>query len=1178
MTTENAALDRTQIFENRDDVPASPMSKSKRAQKIAAARSRRRIHSSHYSQGYGSIKNVKKDTPSGAPTFGDPASGKGHYSENRKPVQDDSDAHIGWPDENNLRVPAPKCHSGFSVDAPGSSAPLQPISETRPKSPERYSSSSQRYGLNSKASNQRRSDENTNPSRDQSPILNWPIGDDSPSYKKTPSTEETWDGGLKRSLDDASAVLEEERNSSITSSSSSLSSAELSNIARKALMKASETRRNNKPSIDRLKRTKPTAHQRDDDDSQSVFSTSSRRSRVEKLSEAKKRTAAIRKKYEQNHDTRKKYQTAPGTSKNKTNTKNDQSSECENIMKDLELSSREQSQRKNDIDDKQLTKTVQSIIANALETPEPDIFSTDAGAAPYPTKSVSDRPADAQLQDLRPKTKTSESESIATEVKSDTLHAKTATKTSRPEEEGSQEILAKKVCNDNAAPIPCSKEVELVEGEKVCDKPSHLPGITNKYEGEKKKFDALPSRQNQSEKKSTNNNLPSYSGEFQTNQYHAKNKKQSISDNTERAPRNTASAGASMEHIIERSYGGNTDTESDISKNHSAPAPEKALVSKNAYLEHLQKQKHNRSKPPIKRLDTESSLSSSASSSSADESMQASGEGSEKRDTLSTDEDESIRGVKLIPSHTSLSQAEEAAFDAAFDGQFIPSKFLQTREEFEKKDANFREENAYDSNNSMMYSSADESSFKGAGMNYSSTDESTLKGAKFLPPSSKTDEAALVGQFIPTEPSHKTKHFEKKNTLNRGMRNAASNKLQDSSADKRKEDRLVSSAKPSTQSNNIVAGDVSQEKKSKSIDENSSVSQASDALQFWQKKYAFNQDDDVNRIVKKALMPSAAATRAGLKSKHKPEWISTDLFEAKKEKSQVKSTQQLTTLESEIGTHPWPQQDEAKPGSSLPTDVFENIKPGNVKTSHEGSDDESSQFSGSLFSGLDESTFRSAEFAKASAPFQGRDPLAISSMPKRQPFDVFPQAPIPPPPPPPRQGHCGELLDESELLATVNSDITSSILAGEGMYSAPENALDWNKRSTMVITEEASDDITTDQDRSQDAKSMSTGNRSGRSKQSQQADIKLLPSDPSQKSQDDKPSNDLDILEESIPANEPSQESSEEENEGFGAIFMNIIDSFSTLCRAPESGKFRQIQRNVCLYREFLVLICFFVI
>ena len=76
------------------------------------------------------------------------------------------------------------------------------------------------------------------------------------------------------------------------------------------------------------------------------------------------------------------------------------------------------------------------------------------------------------------------------------------------------------------------------------------------------------------------------------------------------------------------------------------------------------------------------------------------------------------------------------------------------------------------------------------------------------------------------------------------------------------------------------------------------------------------------------------------------------------------------------------------------------------------------------------------------------------------------------PPPPPRQEHFGEVLDESALMNTVNSDITSSLLAGEGMRDFGRS-----RKYGLVIKEEKSYDITEEND-------TDGGDMGGRSKSS----------------------------------------------------------------------------------------------
>jgi len=392
--------------------------------------------------------------------------------------------------------------------------------------------------------------------------------------------------------------------------------------------------------------------------------------------------------------------------------------------------------------------------------------------------------------------------------------------------------------------------------------------------------------------------------------------------------------------------------------------------------------------------------------------------------------------------------------------------------------------------------------------------------------------------------------------------------------------------KKNARKHEAIAQIVNEQEQNNSDSENDSSSQSqeggnTDALQWWKKRYACNQNDDVNRMVKDALTPSASDDGFKVVPISKDRWniggkVGSNFrgSESENNHSQKQSSNNLTDFENEFITQPWQQKGDINSGNVRPSDLDNNNKYGLNKNPHAFSD-EDSHCSGSLFSGLDDSSH-----------FHGGDPLALTSTtPKQQPFE----APFPPPPPPPRQVPFGQV-------DTVNSDITSSLLNGEG--TGTTNWTDWSKKSNLVIAEEASGDITaeTDSEKLQSeslscsranasqsgsfantshlgsmANTSHLGSMANKSHSdtvdnaSLQDDTKSLPSiTSSQASQMRKSKSLLNAQSEEFmeTIDSPSiitplsrKDEEDETAEGFGSIFINFLDTVSNFCSPPAPAK-----------------------
>ena len=286
-------------------------------------------------------------------------------------------------------------------------------------------------------------------------------------------------------------------------------------------------------------------------------------------------------------------------------------------------------------------------------------------------------------------------------------------------------------------------------------------------------------------------------------------------------------------------------------------------------------------------------------------------------------------------------------------------------------------------------------------------------------------------------------------------------------------------------------------------------SQVSAALQWWQMNYAQNQDQRVNRLVEDALTRPSTLTSTG------------------------------KTSTPNVGEPP--EIDSNKdPGKRASQSKYH---PSNPQKKVEGSFDEES-----LFSGLDE--FARSDSLSISDDKQALDEprhsshvqasklmtaaLQTNSAPNK--FQV---------PPPPPQKHVGEVLDESQLMDTVNSDITSSVVAGEGAKDPAKNTY-----SSLVIKEEKSEEVDEENDTDK-------SERGGQSKTSLKK-TKSRASAKSAKSRDSLKK----LPKKKLPEEDISEGESlfdQDEFEGtkfsFQNVFINlghtILDQFEYICRAP---------------------------
>jgi len=365
----------------------------------------------------------------------------------------------------------------------------------------------------------------------------------------------------------------------------------------------------------------------------------------------------------------------------------------------------------------------------------------------------------------------------------------------------------------------------------------------------------------------------------------------------------------------------------------------------------------------------------------------------------------------------------------------------------------------------------------------------------------------------------------------------------------------------------------------------------SDALNWWQKKYAINQNDDINRMVKNALSPSTSDDGFKVVPIKKDRWNirrkkKNNLNEEKLQKdnrssddinqSQKQSKMALTDFENEFITQPWHKRSSEVGNHNSSNNNISNMD--GFRKNQEGFSDEDSGCSGSLFSGIEDSTFhsKSSDFRKAKTRSHNRDPLSLTQTSRASAF--------PPPPPPPPQVPFERVLDGSQV-DTVNSDITSSLINGDVDGTTNNNWVDWNKKSTSVITEEASADITADTESEKPKIELQTGSKINTSgsdvKKSNSAllpnassplgsmantshksstvityedDIKSISSSQASNMKTSKDSLNVQSKE-NMEAKYTSSASSsflgEDDFGGFGLMFMNILDTVSNFCSAP---------------------------
>ena len=136
-------------------------------------------------------------------------------------------------------------------------------------------------------------------------------------------------------------------------------------------------------------------------------------------------------------------------------------------------------------------------------------------------------------------------------------------------------------------------------------------------------------------------------------------------------------------------------------------------------------------------------------------------------------------------------------------------------------------------------------------------------------------------------------------------------------------------------------------------------------------------------------------------------------------------------------------------------------------------------------------------------------------------------------PPPPPQEHFGEVLDESQLLDTVNSDITSSVLAPEEGTKETSNG-----RYPVTNNKEKRDSALVQLTRDSNLSSLPV---------SQEA-IPSSVNDDDPVSASRREADDVSLYSEQQAGGE----------KGFGSVFFkfgnSILDSFNTICRVP--GKY----------------------
>lgn len=228
------------------------------------------------------------------------------------------------------------------------------------------------------------------------------------------------------------------------------------------------------------------------------------------------------------------------------------------------------------------------------------------------------------------------------------------------------------------------------------------------------------------------------------------------------------------------------------------------------------------------------------------------------------------------------------------------------------------------------------------------------------------------------------------------------------------DERLMESGKSETASNSIKSKAPATPNSSERFAKEAGL-QLSAALQWWQANYAQNQDENVNKLVEDALTRLSSET------------------------SYIK----VPTPQGSVS-----QRESGKicdgDGQSIATDE------------------------GSIFSGLDETTkgnsIISADETTDKADEAGEVlPLTSAPVPATgtrnetsDRKDVTGNLLAPPPPP---QKHVGDVLDEGELLDTVNSDITSSVVALEGGRDLGRSMV-----PTAMIKEEESVDIKEEND------------------------------------------------------------------------------------------------------------------
>jgi hypothetical protein len=300
-------------------------------------------------------------------------------------------------------------------------------------------------------------------------------------------------------------------------------------------------------------------------------------------------------------------------------------------------------------------------------------------------------------------------------------------------------------------------------------------------------------------------------------------------------------------------------------------------------------------------------------------------------------------------------------------------------------------------------------------------------------------------------------------------------------------------------------------------------SQASSALQWWQKNYASNQDVKVNKLVQNALLaPASVADDPEVSNSHP----------------------RLTTIESEshheafqqdfptsLHSSKFPSAKEGLNGTREHVSVAEPI-PQVTKTESQVSEHFSVE--GSIFSGLDDFTLRSqsSSVAKSSVCNKEGEGQDNENQGGYLPWKMKMEAGSHTPPPPPQE-HFGEVLDESQLLDTVNSDITSSVLAPEEGTKETSNG-----RYPVANNKEKRDSALVQLTRDSNLSSLPV---------SQEA-IPSSANDDDPVSASRREADDVSLYSEQQAGGD----------KGFGTVFFkfgnSILESFNTICRVP--GKY----------------------